>query len=118
MQHLLRESAVGQILNWASKGRILPYPDQRADYVVPSKYLNGAFDSQAPTLSSSGSPRHAADLNTLVDADGVVKKTESTEGAAADDLEKGAAVDADVPAAIAAYPFLVDFDENDLDNPR
>ncbi|ORY73242.1 putative caffeine resistance protein [Leucosporidium creatinivorum] len=117
MLHLVRESAVGQILNWASKGRILPYPDQRADYVVPSKYLKGAFDSQAPTLNASTSPRPPADVNTLVDAEGVVKKTESQEGAAAGDLEKGS-VDPELPPEIAAYPFLVEFDENDPDNPR
>ena len=112
MLHLVRESAVGQVLNWASKGRILPYPDQRADYVVPSKYLKGGFDSQAPTLNASVSPRPAADANTLVDAEGVVKKTESQ------DLEKGAAVDPELPPEIAAYPFLVEFEENDPDNPR
>lgn len=117
MLHLVRESAVGQILNWASKGRILPYPDQRADFVVPSKYLKGAFDSQAPTLNTSASSRPAADANTLVDAEGVVKKTESQEGGGAGDLEKGA-VDPELPPEIAAYPFLVEFDVNDPDNPR
>lgn len=39
MWDIIRESTVGEILNRVSGGRILPYPDQRSDFVIPEKYL-------------------------------------------------------------------------------
>lgn len=39
MWDILRESTVGEIVNYFSGGRILPYPDQRTDYVIPERYL-------------------------------------------------------------------------------
>ena len=39
MFDILRESTVGELLNRVSGGRILPYPDQRSDFVIPEQYL-------------------------------------------------------------------------------
>lgn len=119
--HLLRESTIGQILNWATKGRVLPYPDQRPDYIVPARFLKGAFDSRASTLAPGGnSPRTQADNATLVDAEEAAAAAlkVKNEGAAAEDLEKGASEPELPPAAISAYPYLVTWDENDPDNPQ
>lgn len=39
MKATLRESIVGQAINALSKGKLLPYPEQQADFQVPAKYL-------------------------------------------------------------------------------
>lgn len=51
MFDIWRESTVGELLNRVSGGRILPYPDQRPDFVIPERYL--ATSSPASTSSSS-----------------------------------------------------------------
>ena len=38
MIDIIRDSTVGQVVNKLSHGRLLPYADQRADYVVPERY--------------------------------------------------------------------------------
>ncbi|KAJ7785821.1 putative caffeine resistance protein [Mycena metata] len=49
---LVRDSTVGQILNYLSSGRILPYPEQRPGYVVPRRYLAAASDEERQKESS------------------------------------------------------------------
>lgn len=100
MPHLLRESAVGQLLNWASAGRILPYPEQRPGYQPPAKYLKRDITTADKEISRTPTER------TAVDAEIAVK----------DDLEKGA-VASKAPAEIEGYPYLVEWEENDPDNP-
>ncbi|KAJ7029246.1 hypothetical protein C8F04DRAFT_1117073 [Mycena alexandri] len=39
VQDLIRDSTIGQIVNYLSHGRFLPYPEQRPDYVVPKRFL-------------------------------------------------------------------------------
>ena len=54
MKDTLRESIVGQAINALSKGKLLPYPEQRADFQVPAKYLaskNEKPGQQASNLS-------------------------------------------------------------------
>lgn len=36
---IFRDSTLGQIINKISGGSLLPYADQRPDYVVPHRYL-------------------------------------------------------------------------------
>ncbi|KAJ7491205.1 major facilitator superfamily domain-containing protein [Mycena latifolia] len=36
---LIRDSIVGQLVNYLSRGRLLPYADQRPGYVIPSHFL-------------------------------------------------------------------------------
>lgn len=48
MKDILRDSVLGQFLNSVSGGRILPYSDQRKDFVVPERF-------RTDFLSRSGS---------------------------------------------------------------
>ena len=45
MFDILRDSSFGTVLNYASNGRLLPFRDQKADYVVPARYLLAATPS-------------------------------------------------------------------------
>ncbi|GAA5851515.1 hypothetical protein JCM8547_001120 [Rhodosporidiobolus lusitaniae] len=78
---LIRDSPFGQVVNWASKGRIFPYPEQRPDFVVPEKYLARLSSREATdSRSSNGSAgRPSTDAATLVSAEGKAKRTYSTE---------------------------------------
>ena len=51
MKDLVRDSFIGQLVNRASGGRLLPYPDQRSDYVIPERYLAKAKSD--PHVSTS-----------------------------------------------------------------
>ncbi|KAI5481913.1 MFS transporter, DHA1 family, multidrug resistance protein [Pseudohyphozyma bogoriensis] len=120
MKDILRDSTVGQFLNYVSKGRILPYADQRADYVVPSRYLltgSNVVDVGASTPNSDRtlSTNPTADAVTLVDAAGVAAKNTA-------DLEKGdqlAEAKLNNLPAVVEDPYLVTWEgPNDPDNPR
>lgn len=39
MLDIMRDAPLGQILNFISKGKIFPYPEERHDYVVPEHFL-------------------------------------------------------------------------------
>ncbi|GAA6005794.1 hypothetical protein JCM11491_004013 [Sporobolomyces phaffii] len=134
---LVRDSVFGNLVNYASGGRYLPYEDQKPGYVVPARYLapqtqsglpTSRTISQAPTAASSV----ASPPETLVNANGICKEL-AKEDEAADsekkrldeveaaknettlsdrDVEKGG-----LPPAIADYPYLVTFEENDQDRP-
>ncbi|GAA5884692.1 hypothetical protein JCM6882_005353 [Rhodosporidiobolus microsporus] len=120
---LFRDSLAGFALNWASAGRIFPYADQKADYVVPERYLpkTGSTSSTPPTLSraptlvagfSSPPPAPSPDGRTLVDAEGICKQLPVGDDI---DLEK---LDIKEPAPAPAYQYLVDWEENDPDRPQ
>lgn len=51
---LFRETTVGQLVHWLGKGKLLPYPEERADFVLPDKY-RGISSSPSKTLEKSGS---------------------------------------------------------------
>ncbi|GAA6034701.1 hypothetical protein JCM8097_001130 [Rhodosporidiobolus ruineniae] len=125
---IFRDSALGQLINWATRGRCLPYADQKPDYVVPAHLIArpaGASSSSYPPLSrpsATTTARQSAEI-TFVEAitlsDGVDRGT--GEEAA---VESGLA-NADKQASSKApsttgeaYPYLVDWEENDPDNPR
>lgn len=58
MFDIIRESTLGEIVNRASGGRFLPYPDQRADFVVPERYLatsTAPSGSRTTTLTRNNS---------------------------------------------------------------
>lgn len=117
MKDILRDSTVGQILNWASKGRILPYEDQRADYVVPARYLPDR-SSTAVAKGQLGLPRTHSDANTLVNEPGTIAASKEL---GPSDIEKAQSTtpSQSAPAPDApSYPYLVDWTENDQDNPR
>jgi len=51
MIDLIRDSTVGQLINKLSHGRLLPYADQRADYVVPERYRH--LSAQIPRTDTT-----------------------------------------------------------------
>jgi len=51
MIDLIRDSTVGQLINNLSHGRLLPYADQRADYVVPERYRH--LSAQIPRTDTT-----------------------------------------------------------------
>jgi len=124
MLDLVRDSTFGQIVNWASNGRLLPYRDQRSDYVIPDKYLprhstapGAAADSPLPRTVSQA-PTLASGAVTLVDAPGVCQEHKKV-GSEAGDVEKQLQ-DVEAPPALppsVRYPWLVDWEENDPDRP-
>lgn len=112
MLDIVRDSSFGQIVNWASNGRLLPYRDQLSDYVVPSRYLQQR-DSATDKPAGSTLPRTLSDAPTVVSGP-------TSFGSNDGDLEKHS-----VPAEVASsqppsatYPWLVDFEENDPDRPK
>jgi len=52
MWDIIRESTVGEIINLISRGRLLPYPDQRPGFVIPERYLLSR-DETSPTPGAS-----------------------------------------------------------------
>jgi DHA1 family multidrug resistance protein-like MFS transporter len=58
VQDLIRDSTIGQIINYLSNGRVLPYPEQRPGYVVPKHFL-------LPSSERSDSDAVASDAATL-----------------------------------------------------
>jgi DHA1 family multidrug resistance protein-like MFS transporter len=40
MLELIREAPLGQLLRWISNGRLFPYPEELADFVLPQLYIN------------------------------------------------------------------------------
>lgn len=105
MFDIIRESTVGELLNRASGGRILPYPDQRPDFVIPERYLA----SSTPASTSTSTPvTRVPSAQTLADADkasiasGVTATVARTKIA----VEKVDSVDSD--ATLEAGPAQID----------
>jgi len=68
MKDLIRESPVGQAVRWISNKRILQYPEERADFVLPLQYITTinsekglltrrSSDGAMRAISSAGSTR-------------------------------------------------------------
>ncbi|KAJ7650947.1 major facilitator superfamily domain-containing protein [Roridomyces roridus] len=98
---LIRDATVGQILNYVSNGRLLPYADQRPDYVVPARFL--LTDARDVGLNSL--PSENEEKRNSPESSGVLTPMEA---------------DRRLPGITNAVadPFLVDWEENDPDNPR
>lgn len=130
---LVRDSTFGQLVNWASNGRLFPYPDQRPGYVVPARYLGPSSSSASPiprtttddsayssSTATAPPPPTPSGAVTLVNEPGVCpEKAEGGGGKADLDLEKQAAPvePTKEPEPAASYPYLVDWEENDPDRP-
>ncbi|KAJ7036550.1 major facilitator superfamily domain-containing protein [Mycena alexandri] len=96
---LIRDSTVGQIVNYLSSGRILPYPDQLSGYVVPRRFLASSdAKDNGEQLSGATTPSELKRESSPV-----------TLAPATGKLEDGKDVH---------DPFLVDWEENDPDNPQ
>lgn len=127
---IVRDSTLGQLINWATSGRVLPYRDQRPDYVVPSKYLSSAFSSRAPTVCAQGGqgkPQpELADFSRRSSAGTLASNEQTPVGSPAaahknlHDIEKDLA-DAERGQDVPEVPdqFLVTWEgDDDPDNPK
>jgi DHA1 family multidrug resistance protein-like MFS transporter len=51
---------VGQLINTVSNGRLLPYPEERSDFVLPSQYRG---DDKASTPTATIPPEEATEVD-------------------------------------------------------
>lgn len=122
MSDLLRDSTLGQFLNYVSSGRVLPYADQRPTYVVPDRYLLRPTRATTPHRVSDASTPVRSTANTLVNAEGALK-SEDIEKGDLDAEEKrenlAAQVDAGTLPANTPHDFVVTWEgDDDPDNPK
>ncbi|KAL8286804.1 hypothetical protein RQP46_004332 [Phenoliferia psychrophenolica] len=109
MKDIIRDSTFGQLVNYFSNGRLLPFPDQRPDYVIPKRFLP-ITDATEPSRSGVVSPGSGG---TLVDAEGVISPRDDI------DVEKAELKKPPVENTPPPNPFLVDWEgDDDPDNPR
>ena len=68
MEDLIRESPVGQAVRWISNKRLLQYPEERTDFVLPLQYITTinskkgllirlSSDKASRAISSAGTTR-------------------------------------------------------------
>ncbi|KAE9386175.1 MFS general substrate transporter, partial [Gymnopus androsaceus JB14] len=57
---IIRDSTVGQFLNFISNGRLLPYQEQRPDFVIPAHFLPSSTPS-TPGWDASDAPTLCGD---------------------------------------------------------
>jgi DHA1 family multidrug resistance protein-like MFS transporter len=123
VQDLIRDSTIGQIVNYLSSGRLLPYPEQRPGYVVPKHFLlpsserknSDVVASDAATLCGDACDK-SKDESTLSSAPDTEIKRESTISTLTADLESQKQVD---DSTAVPDPYLVDWDgDSDPENPR
>ncbi|GAA5993980.1 hypothetical protein JCM11641_006438 [Rhodosporidiobolus odoratus] len=65
---IVRDSVFGQTINYLSKGRIFPYPEQRSDYQVPAHYLARTSSNEVRDSRSSDRTLNDASGRQSVDA--------------------------------------------------
>ncbi len=111
VQDILRDSTIGQAINYISNGRIFPYADQRSDFAVPSHFFLPS--SQIPSTIVSPD----SDATTLcgdLEKTGVQLTRESTLTVDLD-AEKQKQID----AALNSDPYIVGwYGDDDQENPR
>lgn len=77
MADLLREAPLGHAIRWFSNNKLLQYPEERTDFVLPLQYVTqlnsekaaGPFRSSTRTLTSPPSPRVSLSNGDLIDKD-------------------------------------------------
>ncbi|KAJ7286873.1 major facilitator superfamily domain-containing protein [Mycena rebaudengoi] len=110
VQDLIRDSTVGQIINYISGGRFLPYPEQRPGYVVPRRFL-------LPSSERKNLDAVASDATTLCgDMQASTPNKRDSASTLAEDVESLKQVDHFTPLP---DPYLVGWDgDSDPENPR
>lgn len=73
MLDILRQSTVGELVNGFSHGRLLPYLEQRSDFVVPERYR--AISS--PSTSFTSPTQNLKGTKTLLGTSGLPTKVQS-----------------------------------------
>ncbi|GAA5830702.1 hypothetical protein JCM3766R1_003395 [Sporobolomyces carnicolor] len=97
MFDLMRDAPLGQILNFVSKGKIFPYPEERPDYVVPERYLlrteephnyqRGERTFDDDHVEQNRKTREGVDAGTLKAANKPVRRLHKTEHEENDERE-------------------------------
>ncbi|KAJ7136158.1 major facilitator superfamily domain-containing protein [Mycena epipterygia] len=123
VQDLIRDSTIGQIINYLSSGRLLPYPEQRPGYVVPKHFLlpsserkdSDAVASDAVTLCGDAATL-CGDASKISSPSDIEIKRESTASTAVDLESQKKQVD---DATAFPDPYLVGWNgDSDPENPR
>ncbi|KAJ7136110.1 major facilitator superfamily domain-containing protein [Mycena epipterygia] len=123
VQDLIRDSTIGQIINYLSSGRLLPYPEQRPGYVVPKHFLLPSSERKDSDVVASDAVTLCGDAATLCgDASKISSppdteiKRESTASTAVDLESQKKQVD---DATAFPDPYLVGWNgDSDPENPR
>ena len=111
MSDMLRDSMFGTVVNWASGGRILPFRDQKPDYVVPARY----YDTTSPALSDA-EPEKGSSCSSTIDP---IEQRGDAGLALSVDEEKSVGATVMSPPAEPNDPYLVGWDSpDDPDNPK
>ena len=85
MSALLRDAPVGQIIRWATKGRLFPYPEELSDFQCPSCYDGRGKESDG-NLSTADTPQ-VASPNATEEKEDPLDSRELRQTATAADLE-------------------------------
>ncbi|KAI4134133.1 MAG: hypothetical protein LQ347_001772 [Umbilicaria vellea] len=56
MRDLLREAPLGQLIRFITRNRVLQYPEERADFVLPAEYSAFCSGKRSTSLSNSRTP--------------------------------------------------------------
>jgi DHA1 family multidrug resistance protein-like MFS transporter len=137
MQDILRESIFGQAVNRVSRGRYLPYPEDRPTFQIPPHFvLSPQQKQQQQQPQPSNDDSEKSDLvptprNGSVDKIGVLSPLPAD--ASAEDIERQALSDARAQAAVERRELRVDkegveeskdvhlvgwYSDDDPDNPQ
>lgn len=113
---LIRDSTVGQLINWASGGQYLPYAEQQPGFEIPSHLLLPSKRPSAPTYDTSDNATICNDLEETPKC-GLTPQTESKrESTIAVDPETQKTMDDST--GTLPNPYLVDwYGDDDPDNP-
>ncbi|KAJ7033705.1 major facilitator superfamily domain-containing protein [Mycena alexandri] len=121
VQDLIRDSTVGQFVNYLSSGRLLPYPEQRPDYVVPKRFLLPSSQrtqvdevaSDAATLCGDMT-KDGSKISSLPDTEIKRESTISTLAADLESKQKQIDDNTGIPD-----PYLIEWNgDSDPENPR
>ncbi|KAJ7803201.1 major facilitator superfamily domain-containing protein [Mycena olivaceomarginata] len=131
---LIRDATIGQVINYLSRGRLLPYADQRPGYVVPKRFLKASeAGSDTTTLCGEDYEKKKQSRGTNTPA---LERTDTT--ATLTGVERFRAPGGKTPAPSEPErpstpatlttpgdgvvdipdPYLIDWEENDPDNPQ
>ncbi|KAJ6486795.1 major facilitator superfamily domain-containing protein [Mycena sanguinolenta] len=115
VQDLIRDSTIGQIVNYVSGSRVFPYPEQQPDYVVPRRFLLASSNKkQSNTTTLCKDSCDETKVVSTSAGDTEVRRESTTTLAA--DIEPRRQVSDDTAVT---DPYLVDWDgESDPENPQ
>lgn len=122
MEAIVRDSLFGQLLNYTSKGKLFPHPEQKPGFVIPSQFLAG---EKARLPSPSTHAGDASSSNLASHDDSASARTVSGDNAITSPQalgEKEAGVSAPVHPPtnleVGKDMYLVDWYGDDPENPQ